>query len=68
MHGHHAGLGGKHILPKVQAYVKELGQQASKIVDDQYVLFILVHRLSNHLLFLEWTVFLTGVGSTTSVM
>ena len=43
MHGYHAGLGGKHILPKVQAHVKELGQWASKIVDDQYVPFILVH-------------------------
>jgi len=37
MHSYHGGLGGKHILPEIQAHITELGRHASKMVDDRYV-------------------------------
>jgi hypothetical protein len=37
LHAYHAGLFGKHIWPKVQAFVTSMGRAAIQKVDKQYV-------------------------------
>lgn len=37
MHAHDHGLGGKHIWPAIQKYIKQYGRDGPTKVDQQYV-------------------------------
>jgi len=42
MHAHDHGLGGKHLWPALQQYIKTYKRVGPAQVDDQYVAFVLV--------------------------
>ena len=42
MHAHDHGLGGKHLWPALQKYIKQYGRAGPAKVDDQYVASVLV--------------------------
>lgn len=42
MHAHDHGLGGKHLWPALQNYIKQYGRAGPATVDAQYVAFVLL--------------------------
>ena len=44
MHAHEHGLGGKHLWPTLQKYIKQYGRNGPSQVDIQYVLFTLTRN------------------------
>lgn len=45
MHAHDHGLGGKHLWPALQNYIKQYGRAGPAKVDAQYAAFVLVRIL-----------------------
>jgi hypothetical protein len=67
MHAHDHGLGGKHLWPALQDYIKLYGRAGPVKVDAQYAAFILVripyyHSLLIFLFSIELQVFQLGEG------
>jgi hypothetical protein len=65
MHAHDHGLGGKHLWPALQNYIKQDGRAGPAKVDTQYAAFVLseYHSLLISLFSIELAVFQLGEGS-----